>query len=182
MANEEIEWCPLKGWEGIYEISSHGQIRSLERLIKNGKALYKSKVRILKGVDRRDGYLSITLKDGDHLERWLIHRLVLTTFVGPCPDGMEALHGPDRNRQNNKLCNLRWGTRADNEYDKIAHGISNRGERQWNSKLTSGDISEMFGMQKAGHSQTTIARYFRIHPSHVSKTFSGQRWAHLGLS
>lgn len=50
-----------------------------------------------------------------------IHRLVLEAFVGPCPDGMKALHA-DGNKTNNNVKNLRWGTSAENNLDIVKHG------------------------------------------------------------
>lgn len=50
-----------------------------------------------------------------------IHRLVLEAFVGPCPDGMEALHS-DGNKTNNNVDNLRWGTPSENNRDIVKHG------------------------------------------------------------
>ena len=56
--------------------------------------------------------------------RHLVHRLVLLAFVGPCPPGMEACHFPNRNPTDNRLCNLRWGTKRDNYNDAVVHGTN----------------------------------------------------------
>lgn len=50
-----------------------------------------------------------------------MHRLVLSAFVGPAPEGMEALHR-DGSRANNRIANLAWGTHAQNQRDQLAHG------------------------------------------------------------
>jgi hypothetical protein len=64
-----------------------------------------------------DGYLRVTLSDGSRSQTFGVHRLVLLAFVGPCPDGMEACHGP-QGRGVNHLSELRWGTKLENEQDK----------------------------------------------------------------
>lgn len=85
-----------------------------------------------------NGYACISIrKDGKYYD-FLVHRLVLETFVGPCPENMECLHG-DGNKTNNNVDNLRWGTRVENIQDSIDHGvfyrateaaaIANRGRR-----------------------------------------------------
>jgi hypothetical protein len=81
------------------------------------------------------GYLYVFLFLNGKKVNSYVHRMVLTAFVGPCPTGMECCHG-DGNRSNNALSNLRWDTRQANAADSIKHGTSNRGERNWNSKLT----------------------------------------------
>lgn len=102
-------WADVPGWEGLYRVSDAGEVYS------------ERSRRVLKPRPETDGHTSVVLCLNGHREPWLTHRLILTAFVGPCPDGQEGCHGngiPDDNR----LENLRWGTRSDNTYDKIAHG------------------------------------------------------------
>jgi hypothetical protein len=72
------------------------------------------------------GYLSAAFRRDGKYVYYLVHRLVLETFVGPCPEGMECLHG-DGNKHNNNVGNLRWGTKVENEQDKVLHGTSRKG-------------------------------------------------------
>lgn len=58
---------------------------------------------------------------------YLVHRLVLEAFVGPCPPGMECRHFPDRDPTNNRLDNLSWATRKQNMEDKASHGTNRKG-------------------------------------------------------
>ncbi len=75
----------------------------------------------VKKKPRKDGYTQLSFqKDGKSYYR-LLHRLVLETFIGPCPDRMECCH-KDGNKQNNSVGNLYWGTRVDNTADNIRHG------------------------------------------------------------
>lgn len=69
--------------------------------------------------------LSVQGKSKTHV----IHRLVLTAFVGPKPDGMLCRHFPDRNPLNNRLDNLSWGTPKQNAADRAVHGTTNRGHK-----------------------------------------------------
>lgn len=93
-------WKPIPGFES-YSVSESGLIRSNI----TGK--------VLKPFPRSKGYLSIDLShDGRHCREY-VHRLILLTFVGPCPQGFEACHGNDVNTDN-RLDNLFWGTRQMN--------------------------------------------------------------------
>lgn len=111
-------WLPVPGWEGLYDASDWGRIRSLPRRTSAGMR----GGRILKGRRLpKTGYLRVHLcKDGDKDELY-IHQLVLLTFKGPCPPGEQACHG-DGNPANNRLSNLRWGTPSENIYDNVRNG------------------------------------------------------------
>ncbi|WP_353888591.1 NUMOD4 motif-containing HNH endonuclease [uncultured Corynebacterium sp.] len=113
---------PIPGWEGHYEISSKGVVRSVARTIvcKNG-ARKNLRGHILTQTTNGRGYLKVTLaKNGVHTQRY-VHQLVLETFVGPRPEGLEACHADD-NRSNNTVENLRWDTHSANNFDRVANG------------------------------------------------------------
>lgn len=118
-------WLPVCGYEGLYEASDQGRVRSLDRtIIAQGargphKRTYKGKI-LRPGVTRSTGYLSVILYKGNKGESRPIHVLVATAFLGP-GDGLHVLHC-DGSRDNNRLENLRWGTRSDNLRDAVRHG------------------------------------------------------------
>ena len=110
------EWRDIPGFEGIYQASNLGRIRSVDRIDSGGRSL-KGKVRKLK-TDRR-GYQQVHLsKDGEG-KRFLVHRLVYTAFNGEIPEGMEVNHinevKSDNQIENLNLMthveNVNWGTR-----------------------------------------------------------------------
>lgn len=112
-------WLPIPGYEGSYEVSDQGRVRSLDRVDRTGHRWQGRMIRLHPVSER--GYLKATLyRDGKGSQR-LVHRLVLEAFVGPCPEGMEACHG-DGDTTNNELSNLRWGTSSENNYDIVRHG------------------------------------------------------------
>jgi NUMOD4 motif/HNH endonuclease len=119
-------WLPVVGWEGLYEVSDQGRVRSLDRRRSSGNRTWPIRGRILKpvwGNTRPDypqlGYYSVAFSDCGRREQWRVHRIVLTAFVGP--SDLEALHS-DGNHANNALSNLRWGSSKDNARDRITHG------------------------------------------------------------
>lgn len=133
-------WLPVRGYKGLYLVSTTGKVKSLPRTVKGrGNIQLKIPGRILKLSPRKNGYISVTLhKKGKQVTR-AVHRLVLEAFVGPRPPGKEACHFPDRNKSNNHLSNLRWGTSTDNHQDMITHGTHYKpplGENHPLSKLT----------------------------------------------
>lgn len=102
-------WAPIPGYEGRWEASTEGRIRSIPRRRTKGGLLKLS-------VNKR-GYLSVTL--GDHKHE--VHRLVALTFLGPRPPGLETRH-VDGDPLNARASNLAYGTRSENVLDKRAHG------------------------------------------------------------
>lgn len=125
------------------------------------------------------GHLSIRLSRNMGGKGFLIHRLVLLAFVGPCPDGMEACHYPDQNPANNRLENLRWDTRAGNEKDKIENGTDNRGARHGMSKLTEDRVLEIRRLCKEGVPRREISAKFGISKDYVGEIDRRVAWKHL---
>ncbi len=117
-------WKDVPDYEGRYSVSDRGRVRSLPRTItdKTGRPRFL-RGKILKPI-LWEGYLSANLNKQGKSQRFGIHRLVLLAFVGPCPDSMECRHFPDRDRSNNKLENLQWGTPKENQHDRIEHGTA----------------------------------------------------------
>ena len=116
-------WKPVNGHEGIYEVSSHGRIRSLDRTVKysNGQ-VHHLKGKVLRTpIMQKTGYPFVKLSNHGKNQVRTVHSLVAETFIGPRPEGTEVCHN-DGDRTNSHLDNLRYGTRSENELDKLRHG------------------------------------------------------------
>lgn len=113
------EWRPVPGFEGAYEVSDRGRVRSLDRIVTDKSGIKQRRQgRILALTADRGGYLSVRLGRAKTVK---VHRLVLGAFVGPAPEGQECCHN-DGNPANNHLGNLRWGSRSENALDRVRHG------------------------------------------------------------
>src|SRR6266576_797367 len=101
-------WRAVIGYEGLYEVSDLGRVRSLptnDRWRRNG--------RILNQATHPNGYKQVGLSNAFRRKRtWTVHHLVLTAFIGPRPVGLESRH-LDGNPGNNTPGNLAWGTRSE---------------------------------------------------------------------
>lgn len=108
-------WRDVPGYEGLYQVSNLGRVKSVRRQRMNGIAgLCWMPERILRPGKNSDGYLNVALNRNDGGRSYAINRLVLLAFVGPPKDKEECLHSPDHDKTNNRLDNLRWGTHAEN--------------------------------------------------------------------
>lgn len=100
------EWRPLAGYNGKYEVSSLGVVRSYY----TNPCTKRTTLITLKPGANKSGHLFLYLGRGN---KQYVHRLVLETFIGPCPPGLECLHADDVPSHNWKN-NLSWGTRKEN--------------------------------------------------------------------
>lgn len=110
------QWVPVVGFEGLYEVSDAGNVRSLPRPGTRGC--------VLRGeVDRR-GYRTVKLSKDGRKKHVAVHVLVITAFCGPRPGDSECRH-LNGDRLDNRLVNLAWGTSAENSQDMVDHGRTN---------------------------------------------------------
>lgn len=116
-------WKPIPGWEGYYEVSNCGQVRSLPRTIRKADGtIQKYKGKILRGRPGKHGHVYVQLCRNAKPKGALVHRLVMAAFVGPCPEGMEVCHN-DGVPGNNLLSNLRYDSHTENAYDSVTHNV-----------------------------------------------------------
>lgn len=162
-ANNET-WRPVPNFEGLYEVSDQGRVRSVPHMtirgIRGG--------RIRKQRTDAYGYQILDLFRGDRGTTCKVHRLVLSAFVGPCPEGMEACHFPDRSKSNNALSNLRWDTRSANNIDSVKHGTHGR------LKFSRDDIARIFSLRESGLTHRAIAAEIGCSKPHVEKVLYGK--------
>jgi len=111
----EEEWRPIVGYEGLYEVSDLGRIKSFAQC-KDG--------RIMKPSPNKDGYLNVNLcNKGKKIFK--VHRLVLQTFL-PIEENKEVNH-KNHNKSDNRLCNLEWCSRSENcRFCKKREGCSSQ--------------------------------------------------------
>jgi hypothetical protein len=169
-------WLPIPGWEGLYEVSDHGRIKSLDRVVSNGATTVRRiPGRCLKLVER-DGYMTATLKKGDRQQRVYVNRLMLLVFKPIA--GSEELQSCHRNgrRDDNRLDNLRWDDHAGNAADRAIHGTSLVGEGHPNSRLCDESVRII---RASSDSCTSLAKRFGVSQSVVSKARLRQTWRHV---
>ena len=176
-------WKPVVGYEGYYEVSDCGEVRSLPRettLVLDGKTY----TRLVRGVELKpyrtnSGHLRINLNRSGKVVRGLIHRLVLESFVGPCPDGMECCHW-DGDPGNNNLENLRWGTHKENFADSVRLGVMGEGSCSGNTRLTKWEVQWIKRFLKHGFAkQDYLAEIFGVAKSTISAISVGRNWGWL---
>ncbi len=107
-----------------------------------------------------------------------VHSLILESFIGPCPIGMEACHW-DGNRLNNQLGNLRWGTPKNNAADRVRHGTIVVGSRNGSAKLVESNIETIGRLRDDGFSYAAIADLFDVSGEAIRSAHNGRSWRHV---
>lgn len=167
-------WLPVPGFEETYEISDLGRVRSLFRATGGGPRR-RSEPLVLRPKRTKSGHLRVCLGRGTDA---LIHRMVLTAFVGTPPDGTEGSH-LNGDPGDNRLANLTWETRRENFARKAEHGTAARGEKSPVAVLSGRQVREIRKLLDSGSTQNALAETFGVNQSTISRIRTGKRWASL---
>lgn len=141
-------WKAVVGYEGRYEVSNTGLVRSLPLLVSPKGArphVHHASGRVLTQSTNKRGYKILQLaggKLGDGVTM-RVHRLVCEAFHGPAPFAKaEVLHG-DGDPANNLVSNLRWGSHKENAQDALIHGAIKVGQHHPRARLSDADVAAM---------------------------------------
>jgi hypothetical protein len=169
-------WKPVPGYEGAYEVSNLGRVRSLDRIAVDemGRAkMYPGRIRATKPRD--DGYIHVCLFSKGRSAGRYVHDLVAAAFIGPKPHGQEVCH---RNgiKWDNRDINLRYDTAKGNAADRIRHETQVRGSAVANARLTEQQAREALA---SCESSARFAARIGVSKSTVKAVRTGQNWRHI---
>lgn len=173
-------WKPVVGWEGLYEVSNFGRIRSMPRTVirSNGRRLTIAK-KIISAPPNSRGYPSCSLWRNNKATPVAVHVVVARAFHGECPPGKEVRH-LDGKKTNCRQSNLRYGTHSENNQDKIAHGTMARGEGNGKAKLTEALVIELRQRHAVGDiSYQKLGEEYGIPARTVAGAVGGDTWRWL---
>ena len=119
-SNAAETWKPVVGFEGYYEVSDRGRVRSVDRLVnRRGGTKSLRRGRMLKLSSYSNGYLKVSLAKEGKQTYHLVHRLVASAFI-PNPNNYPCVNHIDENKKNNKAVNLEWCTHSYNHLYSLA--------------------------------------------------------------
>ena len=163
------EWRPVLGWEGRYEVSSQGRVRSL---------LWKVP-RVLSAFHDADGYRRVHLHGGPNGNKLrTVASVVAEAWHGRRPDEMVTRH-LNGSRTDDIPSNLAWGTVAENTDDKVRHGTDQRGERHPNASMTDAVAAEILRRSREGEARRSLADEYGVTLNTVNILCRRVSWRHL---
>jgi hypothetical protein len=176
-----IMWKSINGYEGYYEASDTGLIRSVSRLDcrgqnKPGKILTPGVQYGRNGLPSR---LHVTLSKDRKVALVKVHHVIAETFIGPRLSGIIVCHR-DGNPTNNSVSNLYYGTYVENMQDAIRHGTTARGDKNKKSKLDLASVEEIIKSTDTSRgSGVRLARKFNVSTATISSIRKGRNWGWL---
>lgn len=162
-------WKPIVGYEGIYEISNLGKVKSFKFWYGDGE-----KERILTGY-KNLGYMTVGLSKNCKTVNVLLHRLVADAFI-PNPENKPYINHKDCNKLNNGVSNLEWVTHSENMEHAFANNRFTKGEKRPLAKLTEEQVKII---KQLDLTQRRLASMFGISQMSISKIKSNKIWKHV---
>ena len=166
------EWRPVVGYEGLYEVSSTGNVKTVfERA--NG-----SLPRLLKPYRPKGDYARTGLTKNGKVKMLYIHRLVARAFIGECPKGCEVNH-IDHDRTNNHYFNLEYVTRKENIAWSMKAGRRAIGEKHYKARLTREQVEQIrlaYATNDPRPSQLQLAEQYGVHMTTINHIITNRTW------
>lgn len=130
-------WKDVVGYEGLYQVSNKGNVRSLDRKVNYLHGTKINKGKMLKPGNNADGYLFVTLSKNNVVRPARINRMVATAFI-PNPNNLPSVNHKDKNRTNNNVENLEWCTveynnRYSNAIKIVQYDMSGNPVAEWDA-------------------------------------------------
>lgn len=173
---EEI-WKDIPAYEGIYQASNLGRIRSLDKQVmcRGGNRIAKGRV-LVQSFNQR--YLNVSLCGWGMKITFRSHRLIWESHRGGIPCSIQINH-VDGNPLNNCLTNLETVTASENIIHAHKNGLINVAKGEIRSNLKTSDILQMFKLHGKGLNNSQIAQFFNVKRETVRDILSGKRWRHI---
>lgn len=170
-------WKAVVGFEGCYEVSDQGRVRSLDREMYQAGYVRRLRGRVLKATANaeRGGYRYVTLCVHGYPRSFRVAVLVASAFIGPRPAGLETCH-KDGCATRDIATNLEYKTHAANVADMAKHGTTLRGEMVGGSRLKTEDV---LAIRAGTGTQEKIAATHGVSRSYVSMLRNKRRWVHV---
>ena len=176
----DLDWRDVVGYEGLYQVSGCGLVRSKDREeVVTGRHPHpykrKRKGRVIKSIISNAGYLQVGLYKNGVCRRATVHRLVCQAFK-PNVEGLSEVNHINEDKLDNRASNLEWCSRSSNARHS---SYKYRGSHSGKSKLRESDVLHIVKELKAGTPQTAIAKEFDVTNHTIHKIKSGKNWGWL---
>lgn len=173
---EKVEqWLPVMGFEGSYEISDLGRVKSLKRIAKHNYGGFREvPEKILSQGNKR--YCRVVFSVEAKHFTFLVHRLVGINFI-PNPENKATINHKKGNRKDNRKISLEWNTIKENANHSYDTGLSKtHSEKHHSAKLKNSDIPNIIEKCKNGFKQCDVAKMYNVSDSTISAIITKRKW------
>lgn len=175
-------WKDIQGYEGLYQVSNFGRVKSLDRKLKNrwGDFIRSGKVMV---TNKSNRYFAINLFTNWQFKHCKIHKLVAAAFV-PNPNNKPQINHIDGIKSNNHADNLEWVTQAENMQHAKKMGLrpNFKGEKNPCAKLTDEKVTEIRSKYKEGSTTyRKLGAEYGVSFSVIYNIMRGKNWPHVTL-
>ena len=165
------EWKPIPGYEGLYEVSSFGKVKSCNRYAVNHSKIQFRPERILKPYQDKRGYRQVALCKDAKITMFSVHRLVADAFIEN-PDNKPEVDHIDTVPSNNYVWNLQWTTRSENVMNPLTRkhdSDAKKGHQYWGRPLTDEEKKKISDAHKG-------KTFSEEHRRKLSESHRGKHW------
>lgn len=176
-------WKAVVGYEGLYEVSSLGRLRSLAHIVPNRTSTRMTIGRVLRQAPDRSGYLQVHLSNGKKVETTKVHRVVAAAFIGPPPQADSHVNHKDFKVDNNAAINLEWCSSKQN----VAHSVlAGRFDGSTNprraKKLTLEIVGAIRVASASGEPNMRIAKRIGVSRRTIDRIIAGKIWVRAPIT
>lgn len=174
-------WKDIKGYEGLYQISTQGRVKSLKRTrhCKNqfGEYTVEDPEKILNPGKNNHGYMSVVLYESQKRKTISVHRLVALSFI-PNPSRKAQVNHKNGVKHDNRIKNLEWVSNGENQIHSYKNGLARA--TYGNARLTKDQVIEIRKLyDSGGYSQVELGRKFGVYKTTVNKIVRKLTWKEL---
>jgi hypothetical protein len=170
--SEQI-WKDVIGYEGLYQVSNLGNVKSLGNK-------FSRKERLLKLSFQSKGYLTVVLQKDAKRKMVLVHRIVAEHFIHNVESKPQINH-IDGNKTNNAIENLEWVSHRENLNHAIKNNLTLKGEENRNSKLKDVDVIKIHSLLQKGTTTKELSETYNVSYSTIDSIRTNRYWKHLNL-
>lgn len=174
-------WKDIPGYEGMYECSNYGNIKSVDRNIENSLIGSFIKKGIHKSPSMRGNYLKVALSKNGVVKQISVHRIIAETFITNF-NGKKCVNHKNGIKTDNRVENLEWNSYSENTNHSYKNGlqVSQKGSSHGKSKTNENDVLEMRNMYRNDSlSVSAIAKMYNLSVPTVSEIVNNKSWVHV---
>ena len=174
------EWRDVVGYEGLYQVSDGGHVRSLDRVVPHARNVHRHiKGQYIRPSINRAGYFKVGLSRDGCRDTQMVHRLVAKAFLCQAAVDSTEVNHKSGNKLDNRVCNLEWVTPSQNMRHAFATGLNHKRESHAQVKMNAAKVRVLRRCLEMGMTLRESAAVFGIREASACFIRQGRNWPHV---